>query len=98
MRHSLSNKFANLPIDLKSGCVGGGLKSSTPTSAHTRVTINQTHTVPMVSGDEDILSTIFDQHKPIHRSHNHDEDDEVVQYHHWDDAWQKNDAVWRRPG
>ena len=34
MRHSLSNKFANLPIDLKSGCVGGGLKSSTPTSAH----------------------------------------------------------------
>jgi hypothetical protein len=89
-RYSLPNKFANLPIDLKSGGVDRGLKSSMSPSAHTRTPINQTQTVPMVSGDEDMLSTMTSQHRPIHRSHIYDEDEEVIQYDHWDDAWQKN--------
>ena len=91
-RYSLSNKFASRPIDVRSGSVDGGLKSSTSTSAHPRTPSNQTQTAPKVSGDDDMLSTMLQQHKPFNRSHIYDEDDEVIQYDHWDDAWQKNDV------
>ena len=91
-RYSESDKFANQPIDLKSGSVGGGLKSSTSPSAHTRITINQAQTAPMINGVDDMLSTMHSQHKPVHRNHVYDEDDEVIQYNYWDDAWQKNDV------
>ena len=91
-RYPLSNKFASRPIDVKSGSVDGGLKSSTSTSAHPRTPSNQTQTAPKVSGDDDMLSTMLQQHKPFNRSHIYDEDDEVIQYDHWDDAWQKNDV------
>ena len=35
---------------------------------------------------------MFNKHRPIPRSHIYDEDDEVIQYDYWDDAWQKNDV------
>jgi len=93
---SLSHKFANLPTHQGVASVGGGLESSQSSSAHTRTTINSARTIAEVSGNEDMLGATFETTESLSpRSLNHrqryDEDDEVIQYDYWDDAWQKND-------
>ena len=92
---SLSNKFANLPIDQSLVSVGGGLKSSQSPSAHTRTTISSAQIISEVSGDDDMLGTAFEideslSQRSFNQRQQYDEDDEVIQHEHWDDAWQKN--------
>ena len=93
--YSKSNKFAIPPIGQGVGSVGRGLKSSMSPSAHTRTTINSAQTATKVDGEEDMLGTthetIMSESRPVFRSQIYDEDDEVIPYDHWDDAWQKND-------
>jgi len=87
IEYNLLNKFASRwhsGTDLETG--GGTEKNHGHVTAHSEATLHSVATVSetMTPGDMPQTSTLT--------SHTYDEDEEVIQYEHWEDAWQKNDC------
>jgi len=77
--------------------VGGELQSSTSLSTHTWIPFSSAQANTEIVRHEDMLNTVKEfsnsnsQHSLAHHRCIYDEDDEVIQYDHWDEVWQKND-------
>ena len=92
--NSISDKFANLSEELVwVKHASGWLESPTSPSAHTRTPANKRARHRKNLRHEDMLHNAYETTSPriFKRPQHYDEDEEVIQRDHWDDAWQKND-------
>ena len=91
---SLSDKFANLSEDtIWVKGASGWLKSLPSSRDHTRTTAKKARLSNDVPIHEDTLCTAQEtrSHRGFPNRQHYDDDEEVIEYESWDDAWRKND-------
>jgi len=89
---SLYDKFANLSEDMTwvKGA-SGWLKSLPSSRAHTRTTAKKARLSKDVLIHEDTAQET-QSHRGFPNRQHYDDDEEVIEYESWDDAWRKNDG------